>query len=692
MFDKFFLAFALLHVSVPAISVAFFDANPYWLIGSLVFAVAMIRVLRKTNAAYVVTILCLLSGIAFTLNLMLGTCYYMQGEGFNDAFFYHLSSETLVIAARTYGGVFYPSLLGLSLAVLAPAFFRKTPSQRIWPAIPVWLLWFLAVAGNYPIYSLISYQLGLFAEPETLSVVGSELSGLPLGQSKTEISSLATVSENPDNQVAEGEDCPEDFEDTVGNLATAPTPAAEVPILPALNPLPETQPDAQKESVLEKNIILLYAESIEALYFEQELFGDLLPNIRNLSATAHRFTNLVQVGGTGWTIAGIVASQCGFPLKVSSHLASNSTIASVNAPYPDEVCLADILSGKGYETVFMGGAPLWFAGKGNFLRTHGYKRIAGEEELTLLLPNKKHKSGWGLYDESLFELALDELQSLENESQPYLLTLLSLDTHHPNGLPSKSCEKLPNNQDSMSNAIYCTDQVISSFISEAMKMVDMEKTIIVLFSDHLSLRNTLWDKLKENRQKRRLTLMIFDDSPAIVSDIRGTHFDVAPTILEAAGITDHSMVGGGLSLFTHVENETNVNRLAQKERNVPSLLQPGVSAKESGVTISRRDLSLSFGDLILKANDSGQDFVSGMYLAVLNEEGNVVDAIYANDYQYLAKNLNGTFVIGISVLPNRLDSAVYFYGRITPDGRDITQRVFDHDVNLSVTDLWTPKG
>ena len=131
---------------------------------------------------------------------------------------------------------------------------------------------------------------------------------------------------------------------------------------------------------------MIYAESVEELYFDTDIFGDLLPKIRQLSKNAHRFSNVRQVGGTGWTIAGIVASQCGFPLKVSSHLASNSTMASVDKPYPDQTCLADILSGNGYETVYMGGAPLWFAGKGNFLRTHGYKRVFGDEAFTSISP------------------------------------------------------------------------------------------------------------------------------------------------------------------------------------------------------------------------------------------------------------------------------------------------------------------
>jgi hypothetical protein len=689
MFNKSFLAFALLHISVPAISFSFFGASSLWLFGNLFFAAATIRALHETGSAYVVTFLCLLSGAAFSATLMLGTCYYMQGEGFNDSFFYHLNSGSLVIASRGYGSVFYPSLLGLLLAFLAPAIIYKKQPYKLWPAVPIVLLWILALVGNYPIYSLASYQLSLATESNLPGLRDANYPELTNEKTKMDLSEPKTSNEEPGGQDTVQENSPAVVEGPVENLTAESSPEEEAPPIPTVIE-PETSPKTQikPKPNLKKNIILIYAESLEALYFDREIFGDIVPNIKNLSAKAHRFTNVRQVRGTGWTIAGIVASQCGFPLKVSNHLASNSTMASVDKPYPDETCLVDILSDNGYETIYMGGAPLWFAGKENFLRTHGYKQIFGDEELVSLLPNKKYQSGWGLYDDSLFELALNELQSLENETQPYLLTLLTLDTHHPNGIPSESCKKLVDNGDSMSNAIYCSDQLVSKFINEAMKIVDMNDTIIVLFSDHLSLRNTLWSKLKENKKHRRLTFMIFDDKPSTVSDVPATHFDVAPTVLEATGFTDQLKVGAGVSLFASSLTEQDDRQVAQKANSTPSLLDPAVSIKESGIVLSRRDLSLKIGDLTLKANNSGQEFKSGMYLIAVNKQGIVVDVFYSDDYENLAKNLNGTFVVGVSVMQAPPYSAVYFFGKISPDGKGMTQRVFNHDVHLSTAEIW----
>ena len=80
-----------------------------------------------------------------------------------------------------------------------------------------------------------------------------------------------------------------------------------------------------------------------------------------------------------------------------------------------------------------------------------------------------------------------------------------------------------------------------------------------------------------------------------------------------------------------------------------------------------------------------------MYLAVLNEQGTVIDAIYSDNYVNLAKNLNGTFVVGVSVMQAPPHSAVYFYGKISPDGKGMTQRAFNHDVHLSSAEIWPPQ-
>jgi hypothetical protein len=137
-----------------------------------------------------------------------------------------------------------------------------------------------------------------------------------------------------------------------------------------------------------------------------------------------------------------------------------------------------------------------------------------------------------------------------------------------------------------------------------------------------------------------------------------------------------------------VETNKRVNK--QKKpitEHTPMLLVQDVSAKKASVNLSQDDLSISIGDLKLKANESGEEFVSGMYLAAFDQDGNVVDAIHSNDFEELAKNLNGVYVVGISMFEDRPGFASFFYGRISLDGRWIVQKPLIKNVHLSATEI-----
>lgn len=86
---------------------------------------------------------------------------------------------------------------------------------------------------------------------------------------------------------------------------------------------------------------------------------------------------------------------------------------------------------------------------------------------------------------------------------------------------------------------------------------------------------------------------------------------------------------------------------------------------------------------------SAQKFISGMSLAVFDNNGNVINAIHSDDYELLAKNINGKFVVGISILESQPGQVSYFYGRISPDGRGIVQKPLNENVLLSANEVIT---
>jgi len=78
-------------------------------------------------------------------------------------------------------------------------------------------------------------------------------------------------------------------------------------------------PFLRSSRVIPRNFIFIYAESLERTYFDEEVFPGLIKNLRNLEVESIAFSNIGQYPETGWTIAGMVASQCGLPLIAPSH-------------------------------------------------------------------------------------------------------------------------------------------------------------------------------------------------------------------------------------------------------------------------------------------------------------------------------------------------------------------------------------
>ena len=121
-------------------------------------------------------------------------------------------------------------------------------------------------------------------------------------------------------------------------------------------------PNARAGQGQTKNRVMVYLEGLERTYFDDRLFPGLTSELKKLESQATTYTDVGQTIGTGFTIGGMVASQCGAPLILSG--GENSM--QVNRFLAGATCLSDILADHGYEQRFVGGASLEFAGKGAF--------------------------------------------------------------------------------------------------------------------------------------------------------------------------------------------------------------------------------------------------------------------------------------------------------------------------------------
>lgn len=303
-----------------------------------------------------------------------------------------------------------------------------------------------------------------------------------------------------------------------------------------------------------RNLVLVYVESLEKTYADSALFGDdLLKSLHGLGGTS--FAHYRQMPGTGWTMAGIVGTQCGIPLKdilggdrnkdesaPDNHAFNRRVGPSLRSFLPGALCLGDILKEQGYTNVFIGGASLRFAGKGTFFLGHHYDQAWGLEELGDAGLHLDDANGWGYLDHQVLADARARVRELHDSGQPFNLTVLTLDTHGPDGLLSRECRA--RGAGDYAGIVRCTADQVAEFVQFIRDNGYLRDTRVVILGDHLAMRNPLYERL-ERAGSRDIFNLFIADTPIRTNRDTIVHFDLLPTLLEFIGF---QVAGGRLGL------------------------------------------------------------------------------------------------------------------------------------------------
>lgn len=419
--------------------------------------------------------------------------YYLQADTFNDRFFAHLDPENLSTALHAF-----PLQIGGGLLLLA-----------VMTLICGWMLRRLTrvgVARRLPrgaraavVAALIVLVLALDSSPRRLA------------QYFIHYQRLAEVADTPQTRSIYRELDPD--------------------------PLPRNRLLASPG----RNLVLIYMESLERMYTDPKAFPGLTPNLDRLRGQGLDFSGFETFDGATYTIAGMFASQCGAPLFTSPFAAFDYAAGNNNDATTFQsklVCLGDVLHAASYRQIFMGGAPISFSNKGLFYQLHGYDEALGLNELEAdngrALPN----SGWGLYDADLFRLAFERYRLLEQAGKPFNLAMITLDTHPPDGRPSPDCPKYAASNNTMLQAVHCTDYLIGRFIDQLSREPAWRNTVVSVMSDHLALRNDSEPLYPKNYHRQPLLFVL--NAGQGRRTVRFYHMDVAPTLLDLMGVRNNA--------------------------------------------------------------------------------------------------------------------------------------------------------
>lgn len=233
-----------------------------------------------------------------------------------------------------------------------------------------------------------------------------------------------------------------------------------------------------------KNLVFIFLESIEDQMANTELFEqNMLEPVQQATDGWQSIDNYQMYEGGGWTMAGLVGSSCGVPLRGAgtgeNDINSNEIGAEVDDFMPGAVCLGDVLSANGYQNVFLGGADASFASKGKFLTNHGYDEV--KDLSTWAEEGETEVSAWGLSDRRLMDHAREEIVRLHDSGEPFNLTMLTLDSHEPAHL-YENCTQTT--EDILESVIRCSMSQVASFIQFMDGMGYLDDTVVVLSGDH----------------------------------------------------------------------------------------------------------------------------------------------------------------------------------------------------------------
>lgn len=380
-----------------------------------------------------------------------------------------------------------------------------------------------------------------------------------------------------------------------------------------------------------KNIVYIYLESVERTYLDETLFPGLTPNLHQLEKESLAFTDIQQIYGSGWTIAGMVNSQCGIPLVTSGR---GNSMSSIDGFLPEATCVGDVLSANGYNLNYIGGSSLNFAGKGKFYTSHSFNRIDGLDEIVNDLEDPQYRSNWGIYDDSLFEIVKQRFDELSSKDKPFGLFALTLDTHHPKGHESAYCTNIhyANGKEPMLNAIHCADKMIADFVEYIQASDVYDNTVIVISSDHLAMRNTVYKDLQQGSRRNLLMMLGGGIEPKEINK-PGALIDVAPTLLSVLGANIEGF-GFGRNLLANEPTFTNsldeFNLFLASQRSFFSSLWSFPQIK-NGLIIDVESSQVKLGNRVI-------DYPA---LIVLNESLNVDEIVFSSLEESLIEYIIG---------------------------------------------------
>ena len=312
-----------------------------------------------------------------------------------------------------------------------------------------------------------------------------------------------------------------------------------------------------------RNLIYIFLESMETTYADTENGGafekNVIPELTTLAQGNEDFSGKddttlnggYSMPGTTWTMGAMFGQTSGLPLNIS--IDGNDMDTQENF-FPEIITIGDILESAGYSQTLMLGSDATFGGRRTYFTQHGNYNI---KDYNYAIEQgwipEDYKVWWGYEDQKLFDYAKEELQNLAAGSEPFNLTLLTVDTHFEDGYPCEICPTTYGDNQ-YANVMACSSKQVDEFVKWIQQQDFYENTTIVISGDHPTMDSDFCEDVDEDYTRKVYTTYINAEEDALSSRRVYTTFDNFPTTLGALGVQiEGDRLGLGTNLFSSTQ-------------------------------------------------------------------------------------------------------------------------------------------
>jgi len=265
------------------------------------------------------------------------------------------------------------------------------------------------------------------------------------------------------------------------------------------------------------DVVLISVESLSAEFLGS--FGNsqkITPNLDRLADAGLLFTQLYATGTR--TVRGLEALTLSIPPTPGNSI--------VKRPNNDKLyTVGEIFAARAYEPLYLYGGYGYFDNMNAFFSGNGYTVIDRD---AIKKEAIHYENIWGVADEDLFTLALDQLDQRHAQGKHFYAHIMTTSNHRPFTYPNGHID-IPSGT-GREGAVKYTDWAIGDFIERARTKPWFANTVFVIVADHTAAGRGKTDLPVENFH---IPLIIYAPGhikPAHI-DTLSSQIDVAPTLL-----------------------------------------------------------------------------------------------------------------------------------------------------------------